>query len=229
MTQYNNNTTLKEMTLVTASSNAVKVQFGCGLCAPEHWHNFDVSPSLRIRKIPVLGPILAKGPFGDWPDNVKYGNVITGLPLKDNSVDLLYCSHVLEHLSLEDFRKTLKECHRLLKPNGTFRFVLPDLENLIKTYQKDSTPDASMDFMELSYLGRRQRAKGLKGFIREWLGNSRHLWMWDYKSMQRELVNAGFTNIRRAAFNDAKHTAFLEVEEERRWNGELGVACSKNQ
>ncbi len=207
--------------------NKVGVQFGCGLWAPTNWENYDVSPALRLRKIPVLGNLVPKGPFGDWPKNVKYGNIITGLPLPNGSVDHLYCSHVLEHLSLQDFRAALENSYRLLKPGGVFRFVLPDLEGLVKAYQNNPSVDASMEFMEESYLGRHERAKGLKGFVREWLGNSKHLWMWDFKSMKKELEAVGFKSVRRAYYHDSEHPQFKEVEELRRWDKQLGVNCFK--
>lgn len=208
-------------------ANRISVQFGCGLWAPANWKNYDVSPGLRLRKIPVLGNLVPKGPFGAWPKNVKYGNIITGLPLPDGSVDHLYCSHVLEHLALEDFRAALRNSYKLLKPGGVFRFVLPDLEGLIKDYQNNSSTNASMEFMEESYLGRHKRAKGFKGFLREWLGNSKHLWMWDFKSMKKELEEVGFRSIRRAYYHDSEHPEFKDVEELRRWQGQLGVNCFK--
>lgn len=210
-----------------AITNKVSVQFGCGLWAPATWKNYDVSPALRLQKIPILGNLIPKGPFGDWPKNVKYGNIITGLPLPDGSVDHLYCSHVLEHLALEDFRTALRNSYQLLKPGGVFRFVLPDLEGLVKAYQNNNSTDASMEFMEESYLGRHQRAKGFKGFVREWLGNSKHLWMWDFKSMKKELEAVGFKSVRRAYYHDSKHPEFKEVEELRRWEKQLGINCFK--
>lgn len=211
----------------TAAKKRVSVQFGCGLWAPASWGNYDVSPALRLRRIPVLGNFVPKGPFGDWPKNVKYGDIISGLPLVDGSVDHLYCSHVLEHLALEDFRAALRNSYRLLKPGGVFRFVLPDLEGLIKDYQNNSSVNASMEFMKESYLGRHKRAKGLKGFVREWMGNSRHLWMWDFKSMKKELEAVGFKSVRRAYYHDSEHPEFKEVEELRRWEKQLGINCFK--
>lgn len=109
------------------------LQFGCGLDAPKDWVNYDVSPTLLLRKIPLFfGTFLSsKRIIPDWPHNIRYGNIINGLPEPDSSCDAIYCSHVLEHLSLEDFRVSLIETHRLLVNNGIFRFVLPDLEKLL--------------------------------------------------------------------------------------------------
>ena len=45
------------------------------------------------------------------------------LPFDDNSVDHIYLSHVLEHIFT--WPKTLKECHRILKPKGTIFIKVP--------------------------------------------------------------------------------------------------------
>jgi hypothetical protein len=58
-------------------------------------------------------------------------------------------------------------------------------------------------------------------------GRSRHLWMWDYKSMEMELGEAGFIETRRAQFGDSKDIRFKEVEDYGRWENCLGAECRK--
>ena len=65
------------------------------------------------------------------------------------------------------------------------------------------------------------------GVLREWLGNSRHLWMWDFKSLAAELRPAGFTSIQRAAIGDADNARFRDVEEPDRWENCLGMECRR--
>lgn len=48
---------------------------------------------------------------------------IQDIPYEDNYFDLIYCSHVLEHV--EDDRKAMKELHRVLKPDGTALILVP--------------------------------------------------------------------------------------------------------
>ena len=81
--------------------------------------------------------------------------------------------------------------------------------------------------MKHTMLGKEKRSRGGMEFFRELLGNSRHLWMWDYKSLARELNRVGFTNIRRAWFGDASDAAFRAVEEESRWESALGIESKK--
>lgn len=204
-------------------------QFGCGLCAPDSWLNFDVSPALRLQKLPIVGR-LAVGKFGAFPKNVRVGDVVRGLPVEPSSCVAVYSSHVLEHLSLSDLRIALNNVFDLLKPGGTFRFVMPDLEWLAKTYLQqleDRTTSSNSWFMQESYLGVEHRPRGIRGLMRSWLGNSSHLWMWDLPGISAELEAVGFTGIRRAKFGDSSDDMFTLVESEERWTNALGVECSK--
>lgn len=204
------------------------VQFGCGLCAPKEWVNFDASPLLRLQKLPMVGHWVPSGPFGRFPTNVCYGDIVQGLPIPENSVQLLYCSHVLEHLSLTDFRQALQNCYRYLQPDGVFRLVLPDLEAMAKQYLSADSPDAAAGFMRITYLGKEDRVRSFSTFLREWIGGSHHLWMWDYKSLSQELKFIGFTDIRRAYIGDSSISAYEDVEDSSRWDQlSLGIQCRK--
>lgn len=202
------------------------VQYGCGWSAPENWRNFDASPTLRFERLPLIGKLYTKN-SSRFLDNVEYGDIVQGLPLQDHSCRAVYCSHILEHLSLTDFRKALKNTHQILAHGGTFRLVLPDLEYIAKEYINDMSDKAAIKFMQQTALGKEVRHRGIKEFIFEWVGNARHLWMWDYKSIKIELRNAGFNNIRRAQFGDASDIIFQEVENKDRWDNCLGVECKK--
>ncbi|HRG59143.1 MAG TPA: methyltransferase domain-containing protein [Bacteroidia bacterium] len=63
-------------------------------------------------------------------------NLLSGVPFQDNSFDLVYHSHVLEHFSKSDGEKLIDECFRVLKPGGTLRIAIPDLEQIAKNYLK---------------------------------------------------------------------------------------------
>lgn len=110
------------------------VQFGCGLSNPSEWTNYDSSPTLRIQKIPILGWVLKKKLNVIFPNNIKYGDIVKGLKIEEESCDGIYCSHVLEHLSYNDMITSLKNSYSYLKKGGTFRMVLPDMEFECRKY-----------------------------------------------------------------------------------------------
>ena len=204
------------------------VQYGCGWSAPDSWRNFDASPTLRFERIPLIGRLYTRNQ-SRFPANVEYGDIVKGLPIRERSLEGVYCSHVLEHLSLVDFRTALRNTHMLLKPGGLFRLVVPDLEWLVERYSGDPSDTAALVLMKDSGMGVERRDRDIRAFLVSWLGNSKHLWIWDFRSIRSELWEAGFIGIRRACFNDSQDRAFAEVEDQRRWKNCLGVECSRPQ
>jgi len=202
------------------------VHYGCLFCAPDTWLNFDASPTLRFERIPVIGKWYTKN-GRRFPENVRYGDVVRGLPVGEGSCRGLYCSHVLEHLALNDCQRALRHSLSYLQPGGVFRLVLPDLEALARAYLNRSSSDAAHWFMRESMLGSEERRRGLGGLLLAWLGNSHHLWMWDYRAMEHELAAAGFRNIRRAAFGDAQDRRFRDVEDPGRFESCLAIECMR--
>lgn len=201
------------------------IQFGCGLSCPPGWRNYDSSVRLRLQMIPLLGRCVPAGPFGRFPRGVMYGDIVTGLPVPNGSAALLYCSHVLEHLALDELRMAIPNCFRLLANGGVFRIVLPDLEKMIHAYNESNATDRSICFIRSTLMGKEERSRSLGARLRDAIGNSHHLWLWDYASLSNELAMAGFKNIRRARFGDSGIPAFAAVEDQSRWADELGIQC----
>src|SRR4051812_42655838 len=91
-----------------AAGQGLYVHYGCGLCAPKEWLNFDTSPMLRLQRLPLVGRLVPAGAFGRFPANAKIGDIRDGLPVPQRSCAGVYCAHVLEHLALDDFRLALR-------------------------------------------------------------------------------------------------------------------------
>ena len=200
------------------------VQYGAGMCGPPGWVNFDVSPTLRLQRMPLFGSLFQRV-SPQFPRTVRFGDIVGGLPLTAGSCDAVYCSHTLEHLSLADFRTAIRNTFSYLRPGGRFRFVLPDLDQLARDYLANSAPDAAITFMHESHLGQVSRPRRLIDLLRSSFGNSSQLWMWDYKAIKVELDSVGFLNTRRANIGDSGDTMFAAVEDDGRWHKCLGVEC----
>ncbi|MFN9668515.1 MAG: class I SAM-dependent methyltransferase, partial [Pseudanabaena sp.] len=67
-------------------------------------------------------------------ENVIAHNLLKGIPFPDQSFDVIYHSHVLEHFSRSQANFFLRECHRVLRHKGILRIAIPDLEQIVKTY-----------------------------------------------------------------------------------------------
>lgn len=67
------------------------------------------------------------------PGVIAY-NLTEGTPFPDNSFDVVYHSHLLEHFPKAQAPTFIQECYRVLRPQGVLRIAVPDLEQIIRSY-----------------------------------------------------------------------------------------------
>jgi predicted SAM-dependent methyltransferase len=108
---------------------------------------------------------------------------------EDNSVDLIYSSHTLEHFWRHQIEDVLKEWYRVLKPSGVLRIAIPDFEKIVEVYLK--TKDLKL-VMGLLY-GRQDYPENT------------HFVAFDYSYLTEVLVKAGFRNIHRYDWRETIH------------------------
>jgi hypothetical protein len=214
---------------LSRTEHLLYAQYGCGFTAPAEWVNFDASLTLRFERIPVLGKVYTKN-SQRFPPSVRYGDIVQGLPVGDESCRGVYASHVLEHLALADFHKALENTRRILVKGGIFRLVVPDLEWAAREYlarAEAGDPKASHFFLQETCLGEERRGGGVSGAAHRLLNTSKHLWMWDAASMRNALSEHGFTAIRRCTFGDCEDQMFSLVEEAGRFEHAVAMEARR--
>ena len=182
--------------------------------------NFDASPRLRFERMPVAGSVVALTKGRLFPANVMYGDIRQGLPVADGSVDGIYASHILEHLSRNAVTTARAYTHKMLRSGGTFRLIVPDLAARAERYVRDRaqlSPNNADAFINALNIGETDRAQGVAALLRSTFGHSGHLWMYDEDLMGDLLRRAGFIDIRRATFADSGDKMFDIVEDRGRF------------
>lgn len=106
---------------------------------------------------------------------------IAELPsFKNDSVSLIYASHVLEHFGRLEYLEVLKRWYEVLSEGGKLRLSVPDLKKVFYQYSKG---------MPL---------KDLWGFL--YGGQSHefnfHLVGFDFETLRDDLIEVGFKNVR---------------------------------
>jgi predicted SAM-dependent methyltransferase len=91
----------------------VNLHLGCGSIEHPKFINIDARPAPHIHYIRAI-------------ENLSL--------FKNNSADLIYACHCLEHFSHTQTLRTLTEWHRVLKVGGVLRLSVPDFDLLLKIY-----------------------------------------------------------------------------------------------
>jgi predicted SAM-dependent methyltransferase len=147
-----------------------KLHIGCGKNYIPGWTNLDLFSSVKADV------------YAD----------ITALPFDRGSFDLIYASHVLEHVQRNTVVATLAHWRDMLKEGGTLRLAVPNFEAVAKWYAKTGNLN---DVMGLLYGGQNHP-------------KNNHFVTFDSNTLRRDLIRAGFSEIRFWDWKTTDHAAF---------------------
>ena len=139
----------------------------------------------------------AGGPLGGPRDKIAtWGQ--DALPFEDASFDLVYVSHVLEHVPWFRAKFAAAEAFRVLAPGGALEVWVPDFEYLVKCYQRGMCGDDWRKHNEnddpMTWLNGRLFTYGGP----EGLGDPNwHRAAYDWNNLFKLLKSAGFAGIAR--------------------------------
>lgn len=111
--------------------------------------------------------------FAPQSKSVKQVNLLGKFPFENNSFDLVYSSHYLEHIELDKVLDFMNQCNRVLKKNGIIRLVLPDFENIAREYvmNKDKNQGEFAAFNIAEMIDQCVRTRS-GGHLQEWYDRS---------------------------------------------------------
>jgi len=100
------------MTIKLSPEKVAYLNVGCGDHFSSDWNNLDLVRCEGVEPFDIRRP----------------------LPYPDGSFDVVYSSHVLEHLTPDGGGQFLREQFRVLKSGGICRIAVPDLEEICRIY-----------------------------------------------------------------------------------------------
>lgn len=154
----------------------IKINMGCG------WRNFG-SDWVHIDS-------------GDY-DHLDYSSITNLEQFEDNSVSLIYASHVVEYFDRQQVPSLLKEWNRVLKVNGILRIAVPNFHEISRLYSNGSYP--LDNFVGLLY-GRMMMGEE----------TIYHKTVYDFKSIKKVLNESGFKDVK---YYDWKNTSHAEFDD----------------
>ena len=189
----------------------IRLNLGCGLKTPPGWVNVDGSWNARLAKHPMVRRTLSKiGLLSadhlnvPWSTDVFIHDIRKPLPFADQRASVVYASHVLEHLYIEEGQRLIQEAFRVLEDGGILRVVVPDLLVIVKEYldqHRDTSADQEMrpaDLLNQRLLMRwpsPSNGKLLHRIYGGWQDFHSHKWMYDLDSLIHLFQRNGFVEV----------------------------------
>lgn len=140
--------------------------------------------------------------------DIKLNIVENPLPFGDNSVDIIFCSHTLEHIYPAQLDFVLGEFYRVLKPGKSIlRILVPDIALAIKAYVEKNE-----QFFYDGEVGLDEKGIPITGLLVSWLYSTRifkdpkgeaghgHVHCFDYDYFAFRLKRVGFKNVWQSEF-----------------------------
>ena len=182
----------------------LRINIGCGRTPTVGWSNFDNSISIFFSRHLIASAILSRLGLlkAAQIENIEYQrrhhiqfcDARKTIPYEDHSVNVVYASHMVEHLDPEEAAAFLREARRVLVSGGTLRLALPNLRWHIELYLGSSDADSYMINTKLGRLLPKTWIARLKALM---LGEREyHVWMYDEKSATKMLEKHGFVGVK---------------------------------
>ena len=179
-----------------APKRCVRLNLGCGSRTFSLWDNIDHDPECA-------------------PDHLlDLGN--DPLPYADNSVEAIYFSHALDHLTFREGQFILGECLRVLRPGGVLRVVVCDLATFVLAYKR-GTLDEFAYFQPPEFFA--AKSQGLKlgmlacGGMSDRRKYSGHKLLMDGPALVECLELAGFAEAHVTAENEISYESFCDTDD----------------
>ena len=181
----------------------IRINVGCGTTPIDGWINFDNSLAIKLANSPFLYllvkflKLLSKQNIEnvEWnkKNKIHFADATKKIPLETNSVECVYTSHMLEHISRDGALVFLSEALRVLKTNGVLRISVPDLRIAINNYLTDDDANEFMEYISVQAPPIGNLKEKLKLMVS---GYRHHQWMYDGKSLSVLMEESGFRDVR---------------------------------
>ena len=176
----------------------------------------DYFASYPIRKLEIgAGPIMHEGWLctDNRPDaSSMYMDVRESFPFQDNSFHYVYSEHMIEHITWNEGLFMVKECYRVMEPNGMIRIATPNLTNILRLYNNSDDPIAEkyIRWVTDRYLGIDVYKASI--VINNAFRNWHHQFLYDGDLLEMTLNKSGFTNVQRCLIGESSNENLRGME-----------------
>ena len=179
-----------------AGAASPRLQIGSGINGLDGWLNTDYFPQ---------------------SDDLIHLDATAPFPFADNTFDLIFSEHVIEHVPLEGGVNMIEEAFRTLKPGGRLRISTPPFEFLLKAYTNPQVPlnKKYLDWHLETYNAdspARDPLVLVNDYIRMW----GHVFIYDEALLKKLFQRAGFVDLQSFDINQSDDPRLTNLEHDGR-------------
>jgi SAM-dependent methyltransferase len=174
-----------------------RLNLGCGRRKKEGFLNVDLSPAADLTL-----------------------DLRNGLPFESDCCDLIFSEHCFEHLDYpEPISLLLRECLRVLKPNGILSFSVPETEWPLTDYRDGPDAPYFRACREHAWHPKdcTTRLEHINYHFRQ---DNQHRFAYDLETAEKVMKAVGFADVQRRAYDPA-------LDSEHRRVGSLFISARK--
>lgn len=169
-----------------------KLQIGAQGSSMKGWLNVDILPKIA---------------------DTAYMDATKRFPFEDHTFDYIFAEHMIEHITYDEGQFMLRECFRVMKPNGIIRLATPNLDNLAKLIEN---PNIEKHQAYIKYYVEKFYGKDYPIIpalqINKLFYAFHHRFIHNFESLSYILEQAGFKNIIQRAIYQSEHSVLQNLE-----------------
>jgi SAM-dependent methyltransferase len=151
-----------------------RLNWGCGEWVEPGWVNSDLKEG----------------------EGIVTADIRKGLPFKANWFDYIVSVHALPELAYSELVPALRELRRIVRPDGTVRLALPNLEKSFDAYRRGDRSYFQIPDDEMQTLGGKLATQLV------WYGYSRTVFVPEF--VDELLFKAGFRSVDQVDFGETR-------------------------
>lgn len=178
-------------------------------------------PRLHLGADPIILPGWINSDISPLHSDIITIDATEPLPFPENSLEAVFCEHLIEHLSFTAGQTMIAEVFRVLRPGGIFQLSTPDLQRLCEflVNDRDEVREKYVQVINSTF-GEHPYSRDPTFTLNSPFCDHDHRFLYAHAVLQRAFETAGFNSLSRTMPLVSEHELLTGLEHHGRLLGD---------